>query len=82
MSKEPVDYRGVGNNDPEEYLAKTATRAGKKVGHVPGSNMTASYGDRGTHNDIVYSNRGLETTDEKKLKQQAKPDDRMYTYLE
>lgn len=85
------DLTSEGVNNQDEILETMHERSTKKMGKTKGQAHKPTYGsDRGEDNEkyssrrdgnIIYSGSG-ETPDERKLKSQALPNTRMYTYLE
>jgi hypothetical protein len=69
-------------NDEERYLASARMRAGKKMGEKKGKSVPQNYGDDKGEDNQIYSSRGMQTEDEKKLARQSMPNDRMYSYLQ
>lgn len=86
------DLTSEGVNDEQEILATMHERADKKMGKVPGSKQQANYGSSRGENNRIYDDRGdpdvimdhdvTITPDDKKLNNQFKQNDRMYSYLQ
>ena len=76
------DITSVGANDEQEYLKTEHMQAKKVRGKVRGHNAKNNYGDDDGQDNAMYSQRGTGTSDEKKLEKQAKPNDRMYMYVQ
>ena len=74
--------RGKNVNDEEEYVASGNATIQKKTGNVVEMKQHNNYGYENTPNDKVYSERGIGKQDQKKLEAQAKPNDRLYQYLQ
>lgn len=69
-------------NDENRYLRGGCSQAKKEAGKDNGKKSKGNYGDEKGMDNKIYSNRGKEHPDAAKLSKQAKPNDRMYTYLQ
>jgi hypothetical protein len=70
------------SNDEDEYLAKGRNGAKKEMGEKKGNVSKGNYGSRNGTDNVQYSDRGLETPDDRKIDKQKKPNDRMYMYVQ
>lgn len=75
-------YKDTNPNIPEEYLATVQETMTRKKGEKKGHNVKQNYGSTKGENNKMSSERGINASDEEKLKAQALPNTRMYTYVE
>lgn len=69
-------------NDEDQYLGRVNMKAKKMKAEGKGHKEPDNYGSKKGVNNIMYSDRGMEDTDAKKLKSQALPNTRNYSYVQ
>lgn len=69
-------------NDEDQYLGRVNMKVKKKTSEGKGHKEPDNYGSKKGVNNIIYSDRGMEDTDASKLKKQALPDTRNYSYVQ
>lgn len=69
-------------NDEDQYLGRVNMKAKKEKSEGKGHKEADNYGSKKGVNNIMYSDRGMEDTDAKKLKSQALPNTRNYSYVQ